>query len=520
MEGNYFNLLASDVKRLWNGLDSTQKFAMLVIVVLTLVAASFFLSKALEPDWAVLYSDLSETNAISVIEGLKKNGHPYKLSEDKRTIFVPSNVRDELRVFVVENDMIQREDSGFELLDDMQLGSTDFKNKLTKQRIYQGELTRAIEKMKGIRYAKVHLAEPERSIFQDKDEAPSASVMLVLEPGYRLKTTQVKAIKNLVAFSVPRLTPERVFITDQNGASLSDEVAKNSTDMESFKSNLENQTAAKIAKVLEKIVGAGNVSVQVNADIDFNSAKSTIESYIPVANTNQGVMTSSQTEIETYENPNQIPVQNGVTANPKNLNYSKEKSSINYSVSKEIKQVVYAPGTIKRLTIAVAVNKILTDAEKKELENLVLSASGCDYERGDVITVSGLQFEGLAAEEERQSVIRAKYQREEVVGTIIDNVLPLVILFVLGLVALIMLKSILDKFTKIKMPAGHSSINTSVSVAPGEDAIEQMSDREPIIEFRQNYAQSQKEARISELNDIVMQSPEEAAKLITSYLKD
>ena len=446
MEGNYFNLLASDVKRLWNGLDSTQKFAMLVIVVITLVAASFFLSKAMEPDWAVLYSDLNETNAVSVVEGLKKNGYPYKLSEDKRTILVPSKIRDELRVFVVENDMIQREDSGFELLDDMQLGSTDFKNKLTKQRIYQGELTRAIEKMQGIKYAKVHLAEPERSIFQDRDEAPSASVMLVLEPGYRLKTTQVKAIKNLVAFSVPRLVPDRVFITDQNGASLSDEVAKNSTDMESFKANLETQTAGKITKVLEKIVGPGNVSVQVNADIDFNSAKATIESYIPVGNTNQGVMTSSQTEIETYENPNQIPVQNGVTANPKNLNYSKEKSAVNYSVSKEIKQVVYAPGTIKRLTIAVAVNKILTDAEKTELQNLVLSASGGNYDRGDVITISGLQFEGLAAEEKRQSDIKAKYQKEEIIETVVDSILPLVILCVLGIIALVMLKGILDKF--------------------------------------------------------------------------
>ena len=33
------------------------------------------------------------------------------------------------------------------------------------------------------------------------------------------------------------------------------------------------QTAKKVSDVLEKIVGKGNVSVQVNADIDFNSAK-------------------------------------------------------------------------------------------------------------------------------------------------------------------------------------------------------------------------------------------------------
>ena len=216
--------------------------------------------------------------------------------------------------------------------------------------------------------------------------------MLVLEPGYKLKSGQVKAIKNLVAYSVPRMTPEQVFITDQNGNTLSDETSKNSTDMESFKSNLEKQTAKKVSEVLEKIVGKGNVSVQVNADIDFNSAKATIESYIPVNDKNEGVLVSSQTEVETYENPNNVP--NTADVNRRNLNYSKQKTAMNYNVSKEVKQVIYAPGTIKRLSIAVAVNKILTASEKDELKELVLSAAGIDYERGDVISVSGLQFEG------------------------------------------------------------------------------------------------------------------------------
>lgn len=523
MENNYFSLLASDIKRLWNGLDGTQKFGMLVIVVLTLLAGTFFLTKAMEPDWAVLYSDLNEPNAISVIEGLKKNGYPYKMSDDKKTILVPSNIRDELRVFVVENDLIQNETSGFELLDDMQLGSTDFKNKLTKQRIYQGELTRAIEKMHGIKYAKVQLAEPERSIFQDKDEAPSASVILVLEPGYRIKTTQVKAIKNLVAFSVPRLVPDRVFITDQSGMSLSDDVAKNSTDMESFKLNLENQTATKVQRVIEKIVGVGNVNVQVNADIDFNSAKATIESYIPVGNSTQGVMTSSQTEIETYENPNQIPVQNGVTANPKNLNYSKEKSSINYSVSKEIKQVVYAPGTIKRLTIAVAVNKILTDSEKEELRNLILSASGGNYDRGDVITISGLQFEGYVAEVAKMEKMQESYQRESIVNMIVDSVLPLVLVFGMGLFALITLQTILNRLIPQKKSTmfGNAANNAAnQALANAEEALAKI-EKDPVLEkFKKGTLQNQKESSIAEINDIIMQSPEEAAKLITSYLKD
>ena len=133
MENNYFALLANDMKKLWNGLDGAQKLGMLLFIVLTIIVATFFLSKAMEPDWIVLYSDLNEVDTISIAENMKKNGFKYKVSEDHKSILVPSNVRDEMRVYVAENDLIKNKDTGFELLDDMQLGSTDFKNKLTKQ---------------------------------------------------------------------------------------------------------------------------------------------------------------------------------------------------------------------------------------------------------------------------------------------------------------------------------------------------------------------------------------------------
>ena len=515
MENNYFALLANDVKKLWNGLDGNQKLGMLALIVVTIAVAAFFLSKAMEPDWVVLYSDLNEVNAISIVENMKKNGYRYKVSEDHKTILVPSNVRDEMRVFVAENDLIKNGDTGFELLDDMQLGSTDFKNKLTKQRIFQGELTRSIEKIQGVKYARVQLAEPERSIFDDNDAKPTASVVLVLEPGYKIKSSQVKAIKNLVAYAVPRMTPEQVFITDQNGNSLSDETSKNSTDMESFKANLEKDTAKKVSDVLEKIVGKGNVSVQVNADIDFNSAKSTIESYIPVNDKGEGVVTSSQTEVETYENPNNVPNPNGV--NQRNLNYSKQKTAVNYSVSKEVKQVVYAPGTIKRLSIAVAVNKILTEAEKEELKNLVLSASGVDYSRGDVISVSGLQFEGATIDKKAQDEFAKQYQQEQTLYFITSSVIPLIIVLLLGCFALLILKNFVSKLPN----ARDQERKTPVEIMETQTAEEEELDEGvPKIDNNKREIKSQKEQSINELNEAVMASPEEAAKLITSFIKD
>ena len=337
---------------------------------------------------------------------------------------------------------------------------------------------------------------------------------MVLEPGYKIKSSQVKAIKNLVAYAVPRMTPEQVFITDQNGNSLSDETSKNSTDMESFKTNLEKDTAKKVSEVLEKIVGKGNVSVQVNADIDFNSAKSTIESYIPVNDKGEGVVTSSQTEVETYENPNNVPNPNGV--NQRNLNYSKQKTAVNYSVSKEVKQVVYAPGTIKRLSIAVAVNKILTEAEKEELKNLVLSASGVDYSRGDVISVSGLQFEGASIDKQAQEEFTKQYQKEQTMYFITSSVIPLLVVLVLGCFALFILKNFISKLPNAKSVEQHN-MDETIETQTEEDGAE---DNLPKIEASKKEIKSQKEQSINELNEAVMASPEEAAKLITSFIKD
>lgn len=522
MDKNNFKLVFEDVKKLWEGLELPQKFGLLALTIVTVAVATFFLVRALEPEWVVLYSDLPQSDIVNIVESFKKSGQAYKVSDDKKAILVPAKDKEDLKIFVAENSLIENQSPGFELLDDMQLGSTDFKNKLTKQRIFQGELTRSIEKINGVRSCRVQLADPERSIFEDKDEAPTASVMLILEPGYRLKASQVKAIKNLVAYSVPRMTSDRVFITDQNGASLSDETGKNSNDMESYKSNAEKQTATKVTQVLEKIVGKGNVSVQVNADIDFNSTKATIETYVPAGDGEdgqKGVLTSSQTEVETYENPNQAPVKENIQA--RNLNYAKEKNSVNYSVSKEIKQVVYAPGTVKRMTIAVAVNKVLTDAEKEEIQNLVLSAAGANYERGDVITVSSLQFESIAQEQKQQEAIDKEMKAKSTVDYLTKDLGPLLVVLILGLAAMFIIKGLIGKGGRVVQ-----AIETPSAAQSFEPQLPQITEDIPDVLFTESMPKIEanidpelEHARM-ELKDTILADPAEAAKILVSFIKE
>ena len=585
----HVKLLIEDIKKLWLKLDINQKFSIAALLVAMFVVGIFFIFKATEPNWTVLYSELSKEDVKAITESLKKSGYGYKLSDDKTTILVRNQDKEDLRLFVAENDLIKDTTGGFELLDDLQLGSTDFKNKLTKQRIFQGELTRSIEKISGVKKARVQLAEPERSIFSDNDEAPSASVVLILEPSVKLKASQIMAIKNLVAYSVPRLTIDRVFLTDQFGNTLSEDVSKNSSDMQTYRTNFEKEAAKKIKDTLETIMGKDNVSVQVSSVMDFNQTRATIESYTPNKDTNAGVILTRQGEKEIYTNPKDLPsnqkeinaqtpapttaqqlAQNqmnniveqqadnpllnqaqGASAaqnvtelplnetpakttnyydteygknkdNTKKLSYEKEKSATTYAVTKEIKQVVYAPGSVIRMSVAVAVNKILTEAEKEEIKNLVMAAAGMDSERGDVVNVSSLKFTGIDNTQELEQ--DKKEQQEfilEVLTFIFKNVSPVFIILILGLIAL-------NNFGNIfKAPKVQEE-----EIVTEDDAVDMLPSFDPYLALQNNqtntddfYQQdiqftSAVDKKKSEIINSILENPEEAARILTSYRKE
>jgi len=577
----HLKLIVDDIKTLWQKLDLNQKFSIAALLLAMVVISIFFIVKATEPNWTVLYSDLSTADVASISESLKKSGYAFKISDDKTAILVRNQDKEDLRMFVAENDLIKDSAGGFELLDSLQLGSTDFKNKLTKQRIFQGELTRSIEKIQGVKKARVQLAEPERSIFSDNDEEPSASVVLVLEPNVRLKATQILAIKNLVAYSIPRLTNERVFITDQFGTVLSEDVSKNSSDMQTYRTNFEKEAAKKIKDTLETIMGKDNVSVQVTTTMDFNQTRATIESYTPNRETDAGVVVATQGEKEIYSNPKDLPSnqttasgesikptdaqvnaqnemtdlnnqQNNnpqVTANnelglPLNqtpaktvnyegekdktknsdelrkLSYEKEKSATQYAVTKEVRQVVYAPGSVTRMTVAVAVNKILTEAEKDEIKALVSAAAGMDASRGDVVSVSSLKFTGIDKTEELK--LDKEAQRRfilDVLTFIFKNVAPIVIILVLGAIALNNLGSI---FAVMK-PKDENLSEKEENSAPAFDPYLMLQQNQTTPDdFYQQDIQftSAVDAKKNEIINTVMGNPEEAARIITSYIKE
>lgn len=514
---NYLSLILKDLKKLWNGLEFTQKLSIIVLAIITVVAISYFVAKSTEPNWGVLYSDLSEPDAVAVVESLKKANYPYKLSEDKKAILVPATLKEDLRLMIAENDVIHDSNPGFELLDKIQLGATDFQNKLTKQRIFQGELTRTIERIRGIKKARIQLADPERSIFSEKEDVPSASVMLILEPGAKIGPEQVKAIKNLVAYGVPRLAPDKVFISDQDGNPLSEEINQGSNSINDYRAQFEDETAKKVSKVIEKLVGTNNFSVQVSAKMNFDSAKATIERYIPTTEnpaTPEGITSNTETENEVYGNGAQggktatLPA--NIAAGGKNLNYQKTKEVKNYNVSKEIKQVIYAPGTVEKMTVAVALNKILTTKEKDELKNLIISASGADTQRGDIINITGMQF--ADDKEQANAKLLNDIEKDSTIEFWVRQIAPLAVVLVLGLAALFVFNSLL----KGRSYGGEVYEEEYYEEGAEEPELLQMGSI-PAIEAK---LEPELERMRGELNNFILSDPSEAARLLLSYVKD
>ena len=516
------NVIMNDIKKLWNGLEFMQKLIIMLLLVASIFAVSFISIKSMEPEWGVLYSDLSDTDANAVLENLKKSGYPFKLSDDRKTILVPLKAKEELRLMIAQNDIIQDSNPGFDLLNKVQFGATDFQNKLTRQKIFQDELIKTIEKIRGIQKARVQIAEPDRSVFSDKDELPTASVMLILESGSRLKTEQIKAIKNLVAYGIPRLKSDKVFVTDQSGINLAEDSEDTTSSGDDYKTQFEKDTVKKVQKVIQNIVGAGNVSVEVSADINFDRTKTTIEKYLPAADSNGtpiGVLSTVKDESEIYDK-GQKDTGSADTADTTTeaasdgKNYEKIKTSKNYNISKEISQVVYAPGKVQRITIAVALNKILTTKEKEEIKKLVISASGADETRGDIITITGMQF--AVNSEDSGNEMLSQLDKSNTQQFLIQSIAPLVVILALGLGALFVLSSLLKKpvsgeiYDSARYYDDEMTDNEESTILPtGEGMPILGTSLDPVLEKIK-----------TDINTTILADPTEAARLLQSFIKD
>src|SRR5215813_2443840 len=168
-----------------------------------------------EPPKAILFSGLEPRDATAVVTKLEALNVPYEQKGDGGTILVPSDQVSKIRMQLA-SEGLPAAGVGYEIFDKSDtFGTTAFVQNVNRLRALEGELARTIRSLDSIETARVHLVIPDRQIFAQTNQSPSASVMLKTRS--RLSRGQVTAVQHLVASAVAGLTPNNVAIVDDKG---------------------------------------------------------------------------------------------------------------------------------------------------------------------------------------------------------------------------------------------------------------------------------------------------------------
>ncbi len=388
-------------------------FGVSAVVAAALIALTFNLGKSPQ---SLLYSNLDLKEASSITQALDQAGIKYEAKGDGSTIFVSRDKVGSTRMLLAGKGLPSSGSVGYEIFDQTNaLGQTDFVQNLNRQRALEGELARTIRSQDWVNFARVQLSMPKRELFEEAPQPPTAAVTIGVT-GRTPNAEQVRALQNLVASAVPGLSPEKVTIVDQKGKLLGGGQDGDTLGAagDERRTEVEESIRRKVRDLIEGVVGPGKVRVNVTADLDLSQVTVQEKKYDPDGQVVRSSQTSQENAQETDRGDGQVTVANNIpggtqtqpTTPAPTSTSSKNDATTNYEISSLDTTTVTAPGQIKRLSVAVAVDGSQTIGkdgklgpyvprnaeEMRRIEDLVRSAVGYSEPRGDKVTVYNVKF--------------------------------------------------------------------------------------------------------------------------------
>lgn len=371
-----------------------------VIGIAALVLGGIALSSWLgRPSYAPLFTGLQATDASAIVDQLSADGVKYELTDGGATVMVPQDQVYAERLKAAANKLPSSSTSGYALLDKMGVTSSQFQQDVTYKQAMEEELANTIEAMNGVKTASVKLAIPEQTVFTAQAADPTASVFIATDGNATLSDDQVQAIVHLTSASVPSMKPTDVSVVDADGNVLSTVGGDPSGGTDKQQATYETKTQAAIQTMLDRIVGPGNSTVAVSADVSNQTAQQTSEVY-SVPTGSPAATESSQSESYTGDGgqtagilgPDNIAVPNGTATNGA---YSSSQVDKTNALDKTTTTTSIPSGQVTRQTVSVAISqKAAGGVNMQSLQALVESAAGYNQARGDVVTVQSMGFSG------------------------------------------------------------------------------------------------------------------------------
>ncbi|MBW6420701.1 flagellar M-ring protein FliF [Rhizobium sp. XQZ8] len=399
------------------GLGQTRLIALAaagVISVAIVIAAAMFVNK---PAFETLYVNLEAGDLNQVSMALAEANMGFEVGSDGKSIQVPVGTTSKARLMLAEKGLPNSHNAGYELFDNVgSLGLTSFMQEVTRVRALEGEIGRSIQQISGVSAARVHIVMPDVGNFRRGEQKPTASVMIRAASNAGRKAAS--SIRHLVASAVPGLDVDDVTILDSTGQLLAsgDENGGEMNKSLSIVQNVQQEIESNIDKALAPFLGMDNFRSSVTASLNTDSQQIQETVYDPNSRVERSVRTtkensksqqSADDNAATVEQnvPQAAPQQGGATG-PKSSDQSdKKEEQTNYEINQKTTATVRNSYQIEKVSVAVVVNKgriakmvgepadqAKVDAYLAEMQKIVSSAAGINSGRGDVVTLTAMDF--------------------------------------------------------------------------------------------------------------------------------
>ena len=546
--------LAAKLRRLTDPFTTGQLVTLgltFVIVIGVVIGSAMWLQK---PTYRLLQSDLDPETMGQVVARLKSLKVPYELDEGGRGVRVPASRIDELRLeFAATSNEAGLQ--GWKLFDGQDFGITEFGEKIKYRRAMEGEMARTIATLAEVSSARVHIAMGKEELFGESRPA-TASVVLKMKAGRTLPASAVNGITNLVAGAVDGMKAESVVVLDNYGRPLTrpkvDENDPAGAASMERQQRLEREYAQRVVAMLEPIVGADHVRVNVALALKRETTEQTQETWDPQAT----VIRSQQTTSETTSGgttalatppPGVVPGTAGARSNlpapaptggtgaapltaAQGPSSQRTTETKNNEIGVTKTHTIQPAGEIERLSVAVIVDDDQqvkndngkatvtrtkrTSEELKKFENLVASSVGFNMERGDHVTVENIAFDEPIAEDVEAPGVLVRYQPQIEESA---RVVGLVVVVVLAFIFLV--KPLMAKVSAGRVATGGLAVATAGGARPRTVA-----ELEGEIEAQLDAAETKGDRKLPVLTkrvaDGAMKEPEHVAKVLRSWMKE
>ena len=501
----------------------------------------------------LLVSGLDPADSAAVLEAVESAGVKADIRANGTQIWVPSSDRDRMLLHVAGEGLLTYGTIGNELFQDSSaLGESSFIQRINRQRALEGELSRTLRTVKGVRGVRVHLVMPERELFSRESRPASASVVLQLSGGAKLAAMHVVAIQQLVASAVPDLQPNRISVVDDRGNVYnrgSDEGgAGASTRADQYRLDYERRLAREIEELVGNTVGLQNVHAQVSAVMDFNRETVNEEIFDPdqqVARSVQSVEESNESTETQGQDPvtvatNLPDADTAFAAGAGSFSRSnRTEETTNFDISRRVRSFVRETGIIERLSVAVLVNgsyqrapdgayqrgaegnPIYANRPEEELqafESLIVSAVGAQASRGDVVTVRSMRFHDESLFTDPRQELLLGFPKSDLYRIV--EFLGLIIVAIL--VMLLVVRPIIARALEERDSDGYADEHTMLPESAATAAA-RLEESAGLAELEQMVDIGQVEGKVRassmrKIGEIIEKNPEEAVAVLRGWM--